>query len=208
MSSDLITKSLQITSCFENDTPDLQWDYAEDLDDGRGWTCGIAGFTREEAHYFSPTIEPKQWKAKDFDETWSSLAGDQSFNDLQLQVAQNVFAEPARVAFAERQCALGITFAAFYDTCVQHGDGDDPDSFGSLLNDWDPDLDETTNLASFLARRREVLLHPDNKDTQEEWADSVSRVSALETLLANNPSLDYPIAIVSEDFNHTIDTAS
>jgi chitosanase len=201
---DLLTKALQITSCFENDTPDLQWDYAEDLDDGRGWTCGIAGFTHEEAKYFKPTISPKDWKAEDFNETWAALAEDESFHELQLKVAQDVFAAPALAAFQERNCSLSITFASFYDTCIQHGDGDDPDSFGAILSDWNADASETDNLGAFLTRRHEVLLNPDDEDTQAEWAQSVSRVTALQGLLAENADLDYPINIVSQDFNHVI----
>jgi chitosanase len=202
--SELTTKLLQITSCFENDTPDLQWDYAEDLDDGRGWTCGIAGFTREEAKFFKPTIEPKQWKSEDFNETWAALAEDDSFHELQLTVARNVFAAPALAAFQDRNCELPVTLSAFYDTCIQHGAGDDPDSFGAILEDWDSESSEADNLGTFLNRRREVLLDPDDADTQEEWSQSVSRVDALQALLANNADLDYPIEIVSQDFNHSI----
>ncbi len=201
---ELMTTALQITSCFENDTPELQWDYAEDLDDGRGWTCGIAGFTDEEAKYFKPTIAPKEWKAADFNETWAALAEDESFHELQLNVVREVFAAPAFAAFQERGCSLNITFASFYDTCIQHGDGDDPDSFGAILADWNSDASETDNLGAFLSRRREVLLNPDDAGTQEEWAQSVSRVDALRALLGANADLDYPIEIVSQDFNHVI----
>ncbi len=35
----------QIISVFENNTPVLQYGYAEELDDGRGITAGRAGFT-------------------------------------------------------------------------------------------------------------------------------------------------------------------
>ena len=34
----------QLTSIFENDTPELQYGYAEDIGDGRGYTSGRAGF--------------------------------------------------------------------------------------------------------------------------------------------------------------------
>jgi len=34
----------QLTSIFENDTPELQYDYVEDIGDGRGYTAGRAGF--------------------------------------------------------------------------------------------------------------------------------------------------------------------
>jgi chitosanase len=206
MQDDLLARALRITSCFENDTPDLQWDYAEDLDDGRGWTCGVAGFTSEESKYFAPTIDPKQWHKKDFDSVWSQLAEKPAFRDLQLKVAKEQFATPAQAAFEERNCKQPITFAAFYDACIQHGDGDDPDSFGALLNDWDPEpeITETKNLADFLERRRQVLLHPANEETQEEWAESVSRVDALANLLKTNPALAFPIAIKSKDFNHRI----
>jgi chitosanase len=204
VSPELVTAALQITSCFENDTPNLQWDYAEDLDDGRGWTCGIAGFTSEESKYFAPTIERKQWKSDDFDETWQQLAEKQSFRDLQLSVANEVFAAPAIAAFQAKACALAISYAVFYDTCIQHGDGDDPDSFGAILKDWDASNSEEDNVEIFLETRREKLLNPDDEDTQEEWAESVSRVDALLALLKTNPQLAYPVVIKSKDFNHRI----
>lgn len=37
-------RALQLISVFENGTPELQYDYTENLDDGRGFTCGL-GFT-------------------------------------------------------------------------------------------------------------------------------------------------------------------
>ena len=38
------TRALQLISVFENGTAELQYGYVEDLDDGRGFTCGL-GFT-------------------------------------------------------------------------------------------------------------------------------------------------------------------
>jgi chitosanase len=35
----------EITSIFENSTPEFQYDYIEDINDGAGITCGRAGFT-------------------------------------------------------------------------------------------------------------------------------------------------------------------
>lgn len=35
----------QYTSIFENDTTELQYGYVENIHDGRGYTCGRAGFT-------------------------------------------------------------------------------------------------------------------------------------------------------------------
>lgn len=37
-------RSLRLISVFENGTPELQYGYVENLDDGRGFTCGL-GFT-------------------------------------------------------------------------------------------------------------------------------------------------------------------
>ena len=38
-------RAAQITSTFENSTTELQYDYAENIGDGRGITAGRAGFT-------------------------------------------------------------------------------------------------------------------------------------------------------------------
>jgi hypothetical protein len=39
------TARAQITSTFENSTLELQYDYVENIGDGRGITAGRAGFT-------------------------------------------------------------------------------------------------------------------------------------------------------------------
>src|SRR4051812_36761752 len=40
-----ISRAFALTSLFENDTFDLQYDYVENLNDGRGYTAGRGGFT-------------------------------------------------------------------------------------------------------------------------------------------------------------------
>lgn len=35
----------QLTSIFENDTPELQYTYCQNIHDRRGYTFGFAGFT-------------------------------------------------------------------------------------------------------------------------------------------------------------------
>ena len=45
LSAAQILRMHEITSYFENSTPTPQYDYIENLKDGRGYTSGIAGFT-------------------------------------------------------------------------------------------------------------------------------------------------------------------
>jgi hypothetical protein len=89
---------------------------------------------------------------------------------------------------------------------LQHGGGDDPDSFGAILarsqsgdGGSDGPRDEADLLGRFLAVRRAVLLSPHNTETAEVWRRSVTRVDALETLLARNPALRPPVIVANSE---------
>jgi chitosanase len=206
ISQQLITKTLQVTSCFENDTPTLQFGYTENLDDGRGTTAGIAGFTSEEASWFTqwfPNLS--DWHDGTVLNRWPKLAGIRAFQDAQRRAATTEFGGPAATAYETYRCQLPITYTIFYDTAIQHGLGDDPDSFPSILKQaWHTGVPEQRNVVSFLQARRRTLEHAYDPATRKEWAASTPRVEALHHLYVTNPQLRFPIRVVSKDFNHTI----
>ena len=89
--------------------------------------------------------------------------------------------------------ALGRTI--LFDTIVQHGEGDDPDSLDALVSATNQQMHgtpaegmaEAAWLKTFLTVRRNNLLHPHNPETQEVWAKSVGRVDVfLDLLKAGN----------------------
>ena len=93
----------------------------------------------------------------------------------------------------------------FYDTLLQHGEGDDPDSFSAIFAAALKRVSESGAageedlIRAFLAIRKEVLLDPSESDTRHVWRQSVSRVDALLNLLDTNPDPVAPVTVSSRD---------
>jgi chitosanase len=205
----------QLISCFENDTPVIQYDYAEILGDGRGITAGRAGFTTGTGdlllvvELYTDTLPNnplavylpllRQYAAAASDATagleqlplhWKQCAADPLFCTIQDEVSDSLYYTPA-VSYAK---ANGITYPltllCIYDACIQHGDGDDPDGLSAMIDKTNrrcggspaEGVDEYRWLKEFNQVREHTLKHPDNKDTRDEWRESVGRVHALDEL--------------------------
>jgi chitosanase len=237
----------KINSVFENDNENPQYDYIENLDDGRGFTFGKIGFTTANGDGYdlikaycasNPNSGLKQYLptlkelAKEEDDDTDNLQGfEQAWKNEAMQTAasQDALAYETYGKPALDYCnVLGLksimAIAFLYDAIVQHGDGDDDDSLGALLErttedmggtisgkDKDGDIcDKIDNpeiefLDAFLVQRKKCLQNPANKDTKEEWNESVDRVNALKNLLdTENLSLAGTITIKSNDFNAQI----
>jgi chitosanase len=139
----------QIISVFENNTPKIDYTYAENLDDRRGITAGRTGFTsttgdllivverytlvdfeiplavclphlRELADQESGYIDGLE----NLEDAWRMAAEDSIFREIQDLVVDEEYYWPA-VGYAEE---LGLLFPLsllnLYDTCIQHGGGD------------------------------------------------------------------------------------
>jgi chitosanase len=87
---------------------------------------------------------------------------------------------------------LPISKAVLYDTIIQHGDGNDPDSLGAILSSIDTNAaeDEAAWLSEFLHHRQNVLEHACNQEVREVWKESKIRVEVLRQLLEENPQLE------------------
>jgi chitosanase len=149
----------QIISVFENNTPEIDYAYAENLNDGRGITAGRAGFTsatgdmllvverytqlvpenplavylprlRELASQESGAVDGLE----DLEDAWRTAADDSIFREVQDEVVDEEYYSPA-VDHAE---ALGLYFPLsllnLYDACIQHGDGEDPDGLPAIIS--------------------------------------------------------------------------
>lgn len=148
----------QLISLFENGTIDIQYDYAEDLTDGRGITCGRAGFTTatgdalEVVELYSelnasnalavylPTLRTLAAAESDdtselggFEEAWVSAADDTVFQDVQDEVVDELYYQPSQELADEIGLETALGRAELYDTIIQHGEGDDPDGLPALL---------------------------------------------------------------------------
>jgi chitosanase len=219
----------QIISVFENNTPQVDYAYAENLDDGRGITAGRAGFTSatgdllEVVQRYTDAVPDnpladylprlRELAAEESDsvaglegleDAWATAAGDPLFREVQDEVVDDEYYWPA-VAHADD---LGLTFPLsllnLYDTCIQHGDGDDPDGLPAIIARTSAQAggtpmdgtDEHVWLEAFMQIRRAVLLDPHDPDTRDVWAESVGRVDALMAIFASgNVTLTPPIAI-------------
>lgn len=230
---------MQVTSLFENGTTTFQYGYVEDLGDGRGYTCGRVGFTtgtgdayevvkrytKRVPHNplakFLPELERLNsaddsgdvTRLKGFPEAWKSLANDKVFRAVQDEVADEWYFQPAMKHAEDVGIHTALGEAVFYDTLIQHGDGDDPDGLPALITATKKKagglpktgIDEKKWLATFLDVRKADLAHAHNADTREEWAKSVTRVDSLKQLLrSGNFDLTHSVSFAWEGEHYTI----
>ena len=206
----------KIISCFENDTPVIQYSYIEYLDDGRGYTAGKAGFTTATGDLLSvvekytelvpnnllapfiPTLKKRAAAESDnvaglegLPDAWVAASADSNFIKAQDFISDSFYYEPALEYGVELGVKLPVTILCMYDCCIQHGDGDDPDGINSIIEQTNSyfggspadGTDEFDWLLKFNEIRRAILLDPTDPDTQDEWAESVGRVDALDKII-------------------------
>jgi len=149
----------QIISVFENNTPEIDYGYAENLNDGRGITAGRAGFTsatgdmlmvverytervpgnplavylprlRELAAGESGSIEGLE----NLEAAWQTAAEDSIFREVQDGVVDEEYYLPAVEHAEELGLSFPLSLLNLYDACLQHGDGDDPDGLPAIIS--------------------------------------------------------------------------
>lgn len=149
----------QIISVFENNTPEIDYAYAENLDDGRGITAGRAGFTsatgdmlivverytqlvddnplavylprlRELAAEESGAVDGLD----NLEEAWQTAADDPIFQEVQDEVVDEEYYWPAVDHAEELGLSFPLSLLNLYDACIQHGDGDDPDGLPAIIS--------------------------------------------------------------------------
>jgi chitosanase len=148
----------RLISLFENGTIEIQYGYAEALDDGRGITFGRAGFTTATGDGYElvkrytaaapgnvlsrylvrleklALEESGSTQGLDgFIKAVRQAARDARFREAQDRLQDELYYQPA-AKFADKlglKTALARTLV--YDTLLMHGDGDDPDGLPALL---------------------------------------------------------------------------
>lgn len=158
LTADQKRRAEQFTSIFENDTIELQYAYVEDIGDGRGFTCGRAGFTtatgdavqvvqlytdKKSDNPLAKYLPELKRLAKDedddtdglkgFENAWKNAAKDSAFRDAQDKVVDDLYYQPSVKRADAAGLKLALSGAALYDTIIQHGEGDDPDGLPALL---------------------------------------------------------------------------
>jgi chitosanase len=225
-SAALAARIKAISNIFEVGGPLPDYRYVEDLGDGRGYTVTNYGFctgTGEVAelikdymkvvpdtrlkHYLAlmPPAVDSEGTPAGFPADWRREIDAGHLAGICDDEADKLFYRPAMKAATAAGVRSPIGRLVFYDTLIQHGGGDDPDSFSAIFNaamkkvGGTAPVQEADLLRAFLAIRRGVLLNPSESGTRHEWKQSVTRVDALLNLLNTNPDLVAPVTVSSSD---------
>jgi chitosanase len=148
----------RLVSVFENGTPDLRYDYVEDIHDGRGYTCG-RGFTTRTGDVarvvkdyvkrvpsdplarFVPALD--ELVASDrgdvggldgFPDAWKAAAKNAAFRAAQDGEVERSSWAPARAHAAELGVTTALGLTILYDSVFMHGDGEDADGTPALID--------------------------------------------------------------------------
>lgn len=186
-------KAQRLTTYFENNKFDFQFDYWEELGDGRGITAGIIGFTSEDDtdsdlrqvyHQYVYLSKSKiEWKEFIKEDKWKELSKEHNLRQAQLDIAKKEYQLPCEAALKRLGLTLPVAYPIIYDAGIQHGWGNDKDSVNELIRAAGRVENEVTWLARFLNLREAKLNNPNNKASKKVWKESVPRVHALRYLL-------------------------
>jgi chitosanase len=222
----LAARIKSISNIFEVGGPQADYRYVENLDDGRGYTVTSYGFctgTGEVGELISryavrapdtplkryaahmPPVSDAEDSPAGFPAAWQKESANQTLAAVCDAEADRLLYAPALRAATAANVHSPIGLLVFYDTLLQHGSGDDPDSFSAIYADAIARVrasslkGEDDLIHTFLMIRKEVLLDPSAADTRRVWRQSASRVDALLNLLYTNPDLTPPITVTSQD---------
>jgi chitosanase len=149
----------RLISVFENDTIELQYAFIENIDDGRGYTAGRAGFTTATADLllvveryssarpgnelaaYLPRLRELAADASDatdgldgLPEAWARAAADRRFRDAQDEVVDEEYYKPAVEFWRDLGLRTPLALVELYDADIQHGPGDDPDGLPTMID--------------------------------------------------------------------------
>lgn len=198
----------QVVSIFENSSMEIKYSSIVDIHDGRGYTAGKAGFTSatgdllEVAERYSksghdnfnsllPLLRERADRTsgdlsglESLPEIWKMSCRDESFLRVQDELVEDWYKRPAREAMIDFGIKTKLGYLIFYDTIIQHGDGEDPDSFWGIIKLMrSTPSEEKLFLDQFLKARLKVLKNPADPETRDAWRESVDRVHALQKLV-------------------------
>jgi chitosanase len=214
-------RAAQITSSFENSTLELQYDYVENIGDGRGLTAGRAGFTSATGDLllmvrrysavksdnvlvpYLPALEAVNGTDSvqgldGFPDAWAEAADDPDFRELQDQLVDELYFDPAMKMAADVGVETALGQLVIWDTMIQHGAGGRHGT-RSIIKDTEEIVgtvgqSESAWLDAFLDARLRHLLRMYPATTKDADVSSESRVDALRSLLhAGDLALEPPL---------------
>ncbi|MFD8708053.1 chitosanase [Kitasatospora sp. NPDC059648] len=151
----------QLISVFENSTTEIQYGYAENINDGRGVTAGRAGFTTNDgdalkvvraytAVYpdnplarFVPELErlaaagsgdTSGLPEADYITAWKQAAQDPAFRQVQDDQVDQRYFTPAMNQADQLGLTTALARAELYDASIQHGNGSEYDALPALID--------------------------------------------------------------------------
>jgi chitosanase len=213
-------RAAQITSSFENSTLDLQYDYAENIRDGRGITAGRAGFTSGTGDLlllverytemkpgnplarYIPALQAvngtdSEAGLEGFADAWAAAAEDPEMRSLQDAVVDELYFDPAMGLAADVGIATPLGQTIMWDTMIQHGKGGENGTL-AIIDETRSTVgalkDETAWLNAFLDARLHHLGHAYEGTTENADDSSASRVAALRSIVeSGNLALEPPL---------------
>jgi chitosanase len=213
----------QVVSAFENSSTEVQYKYIENIHDGRGYTAGKAGFTtgtgdlydlvqsfskKKASSLFIPLLPVLKKRSEDASSSvrgledlisiWKKSCRDPDFITEQDLAVERMYKRPARAHLKDFGFSYPLTYLVIYDAVIQHGNGDDADSFSGIVKLMKSHpADEKEFVNAFLESRIEVLKNPDDDSTASEWKKSVDRVYALQKIVeSGNWQLTTPFKLI------------
>ncbi|NIF31652.1 chitosanase [Enterobacter sp. Cy-643] len=151
--------AMQLVSSAENSSLDWrkQYAYIEDIDDDRGYTAGLIGFTSANGDMldvvelytsqqadnplagYLPALKVLAEEESsahigldpDFVDAWKRAAKDPAFRAAQDQILTQQYLQPA-VAQAKKDGLGPLGQFIYYDALVMHGPGEQRDAFGGI----------------------------------------------------------------------------
>ncbi|KAJ2458767.1 hypothetical protein GGF42_001873 [Coemansia sp. RSA 2424] len=156
------TIALEITNIYENGDADFHYNYCEDINDGRGYTSGIAGFCtgtgdawlviqeyhkltggKDKMSQFDSVLAEYAQSGNssvtglaDYCPVWRKLGtSDKKFKKAQDTIRDSVYLSPAMVYAEKLGLRTSIAQGQLYDAGIQHGASDGPDGLGGMVKD-------------------------------------------------------------------------
>jgi len=144
-------------------------------------------------------------------DAWRAASRDPVFQQVQDNVLQASYLEPAIEAARAQGVHSPLGIAIFFDSLLQHGDAAGPDSLSAVVTlanatASSSTYDEHSWLERFLKVREGVLLNPAEANHQRLWPLTVTRVRTLAELVrAGNWDLTPPIRVNPYGTAHYLD---
>lgn len=217
-----------LVGIFENSSLTIQYGFINDIKDGNGFTAGRAGFTSKTGDMLELLLEYEQLAPNNrltryieplrgvfgtpntasisaLKQDWPLAAThDPLFKVAQDRVNDRLYRKPSQEVGQDLGLKLPISYAAIYETGIQHGYGDNYDSITKIIERATKKVGATpkegiaelTWLQAFLTEREEDLRNPENKEYAPTFLHAVDRVRAIQTILGDrNYDLTKPITV-------------